>query len=310
MSHAELARNITKYFRARKKPDLIYCAIPSTDVAAAVARYCNKNDVKLIIDVQDLWPEAFRMVLNIPIFCDLLYYPISLKADVAYKAADAIVAVSNTYLNRAKLNNRFVPNQVVFLGTDMGQFDKNFEGEKNDREPVKIVYVGSLEKSYDLTTVIKAVSKCEKVQLIVIGDGSRRKELEGLALEVNANCVFLGYLPYSEMILKMSECNVAVNPIHKGSAGSIINKVGDYAMAGLPVINTQESKEYRDLIEEYECGINCRCENLEDVVAAINILTEDKKLREKMSRQSRRLGENLFARETTYQKIVDLIENI
>lgn len=310
VSHAELARNITKYFGSRKKPDVVYCAIPSTDVAAAVARYCKKNDVKFIIDIQDLWPEAFRMVLNIPILCDLLYYPISLKADVAYKAADAIVAVSNTYLNRAKLMNKFVPNQVVFLGTDMGQFDKKVKSKKKNEDTVKIVYIGSLEKSYDLTTVIKAVSKCEKVQLIVIGDGSRRKELEDLALETNANCIFLGYLPYSEMITKMSECNVAVNPIHKGSAGSIINKVGDYAMAGLPVINTQEAQEYRDLVDEYNCGINCRCENVDDVISAINILVQNKELRTKMSNQSRKLGEKLFAREVTYQKIVDLIENI
>jgi 7-keto-8-aminopelargonate synthetase-like enzyme len=180
---------------------------------------------------------------------------------------------------------------------------------KNE-DTVKIVYVGSLEKSYDLTTVIKAVSKCEKVQLIVIGDGSRRKELEDLALETNANCIFLGYLPYSEMITKISECNVAVNPIHKGSAGSIINKVGDYAMAGLPVINTQEAQEYRDLVDEYNCGINCRCENVDDVISAINILVQNKELRTKMSNQSRKLGEKLFAREVTYQKIVDLIENI
>lgn len=310
VSHAELAQNISKYLKSRKKPDVVYCAIPSTDVAASVARYCNKNNVKFIIDVQDLWPEAFRMVLNIPIVSDLLYYPISLKADEAYKVADAIVAVSNTYLNRVKLVNKLAPNQVVFLGTDMGEFDKKIGAKKRHDDLVTIVYIGSLEKSYDLTTAIEAVSKCEKVQLVVIGDGSRRKELECLVFETNANCIFLGYLPYSEMIMKMSECDIAINPIHKGSAGSIINKVGDYAMAGLPVINTQESQEYRDLVDEYKCGINCRCENVDDVIAAINILVQNEELRMKMSYQSRKLGETLFAREVTYQKIVDLIENI
>ena len=151
---------------------------------------------------------------------------------------------------------------------------------------------------------------CENTQLVVIGDGSRRSELEAFAKNNKTNCVFIGYLPYAEMITQLSTCDIAINPIRKGSAGSIINKVGDYAMAGLPVINTQESEEYRTLIDEYMCGINCGCENVEDVIAAINILAHDKELRARMGYQSRKLGENLFAREITYQKIVDLIENI
>ena len=100
MSHAELAQNISKYLKSRKKPDVIYCAIPSTDVAAAVARYCNRNNVKFIIDVQDLWPEAFKMVFNVPPFSNVIYYPLIRKANQVYKYADAIVAVSKTYLNR------------------------------------------------------------------------------------------------------------------------------------------------------------------------------------------------------------------
>lgn len=309
VSHAELAQNISKYLKSRKKPDVVYCAIPSTDVAASVARYCNKNNVKFIIDVQDLWPEAFKMVFNVPPFSDVIYYPLIRKANQVYKYADAIVAVSKTYLNRARSINKNAKSEVVFLGTDKEQFDKN-RGKHEKSNVLKIVYIGSLEKSYDLPTAIQAVSMCENTQLVVIGEGSRRNELEAFAKSNKANCVFLGYLPYGEMITQMSKCNIAINPIRKGSAGSIINKVGDYAMAGLPVINTQESEEYRALIDEYKCGINCGCENVEAVIAAINILVHDKELRTQMSYQSRTLGENLFARESTYQKIVDLIENI
>jgi glycosyltransferase involved in cell wall biosynthesis len=231
------------------------------------------------------------------------------KANQVYRSADAIVSVSKTYVNRAKLVNRNAQTAVVFLGTDKEQFDKN-RNKKENSEIFKVVYIGSLEKSYDLTTAIQAVSMCEKTQLVVIGDGARRSELEDFAKSNKADCVFLGYLPYAEMIAKMSECSVALNPIHKGSAASIINKVGDYAIAGLPVINTQESREYRELLEEYACGINCECENVDDVIKAIKVLSDDEDLRKKMSLRARQMGECLFDRMSTYSQIKDLIASI
>lgn len=57
--------------------------------------------------------------------------------------------------------------------------------------------------------------------------------------------------------------------------------MGDYALSGLPVINTQECPEYRQLIDDYGCGINCECGNTEDVAAAIVKLVESPELRKK-----------------------------
>lgn len=306
MSHAKLAKNIEKYLKNRKTPDVVYCAIPSTDVAATVAKYCKNNNVNYIVDIQDLWPEAFKMVFNVPVISDIIFYPIAQKAKKVYKSADAIVSVSDTYIDKVRMINSDANTLVVFLGTDKEQFDK-YKSQYVNNEVLKIVYIGSLEKSYDLATAIKAVSMCKDCQLVIIGDGSHRAELECIAKEYNANCQFLGYLAYSEMIQKMTECDIAINPICKGSAGSVINKVGDYAMAGLPVINTQESIEYRDLLTKYNCGINCECESVDDVVQAIRKLADDRDLRINMGLRSRQMGEELFDRSSTYLKIKELI---
>ena len=110
------------------------------------------------------------------------------------------------------------------------------------------------------------------------------------------------------MVSLLTQCNIAVNPIRKGSAGSVINKVGDYAMAGLPVINTQECQEYRNLLIEYNAGINCNCEDAKSVSVALKRLIKDEKLRNQMSRGSRKLGLEKFDRGMTYQLIVDELE--
>ena len=108
----------------------------------------------------------------------------------------------------------------------------------------------------------------------------------------------------------LCDCDIAINPIVKGSVASIINKVGDYALAGLPVINTQESQEYRQLVTNYNCGINCGCGNSDEVADAIEKLALNAVLREQMGRNSSKLGKEKFDRRYTYLNVIESIESL
>lgn len=308
-SHKELSQNVKKYLKKRKKPDVIYSAIPSLDVADEVAKYCKKMGVRFIVDVQDLWPEAFKMVFNVPVISDIVFRPMQEKANRVYRSANGIVAVSQTYADRAmKVNKKCNNPTVVYLGTDKEKFDLYSEKLQDDKSGYIVGYVGSLAASYDLKSVIDALATIDvhkKVTFLVMGDGALRESFEEYAKEKKIEAIFTGKLPYHVMIQKLVSCDVAINPIRKGSAGSIINKVGDYAMAGLPVINTQESNEYRQLLQQYEAGINCECENSKEIALALERLLLDDDLRIQISRNSRKLGEERFDRKNTYYKLVD-----
>jgi glycosyltransferase involved in cell wall biosynthesis len=75
-------------------------------------------------------------------------------------------------------------------------------------------------------------------------------------------------------------------------------------------VNTQESDEYRKLLDDYHCGINCPVDSAEAVAEALKKLIEDEAMRLKMGRNSRRLGEEKFDRTQSYKKIAEIIENI
>lgn len=323
-SHRILGKNLKKYLSSRKKPDLIYCAVPSLDFADAAMQYARINKIPFIVDIQDLWPEAFKMVFSIPVISSLIFAPMERQANRIYSSADHIVAVSQTYANRGLKVNTKAKATVVYLGTDRQRFDKysetlsnksTYQNLKSDFESnegiVRIGYVGSLAYSYDLSAVFDAMHKLapdilNKIQFVVIGDGPKReqfeKEAEGLPVR------FTGRMPYPDMVWFLSRCDIAVNPIHRGSAGSIINKAGDYAMAGLPVINTQECEEYRNLLTQYQAGINCECENSTEIARALEKLVIDDDLRKQMALNSRKTGEEYFDRNNTYRKITDIIE--
>ena len=313
-SHFRWGKNVYKYLKSHQEPDVIYCAVPSLTAGVMASRYCQMRSVKFIIDIQDLWPEAFLMKIHIRMLQKALL-PLTWYANRIYKAADFIVAVSNTYVNRAlSINNKIREGISVFLGNDGQFFDQSKHENNNPTGTIKIAYIGTLSYSYDIKCVMDALviynnyNNLPKVLFVVMGDGPLRSEFENYAELRGVDVEFTGKLPYSNMVSKLCNCDIVVNPIVKGSAASIINKVGDYALSGLPVINTQESQEYRNLIEKYQCGINCNCADAEDVAEAIIKLVKDENLRKRMGGNSRLLGEERFDRRFTYKVIVDLIE--
>lgn len=309
-SHYIFSKNIKKYLKnLQERPDIIYCAVPSLDVAFEVGKYAKKNNIKFIIDIQDLWPEAFQMVFKVPIISNIIFYPFKKKANKIYSMADYTIAVSETYLERGKRKNN-CEGVAIYLGTEKSLIDSvekmNLSKEK---EEIWIAYVGTLGSSYNLNIIIEAISKLdsffkEKIVFQVLGDGPLRESFEKFVKEKQVKAKFWGNLEYRYMIGVLKNCDIAVNPIKKNSAGSIINKVGDYAGVGLPIINTQENKEYRDLVEKYNVGFNLDNNNVDEITEKIKMLINDELLRKTMGRNNRKLFEEKFDRSKTYSKII------
>ena len=315
-SHYIMGKNLKEYLKQRELPDVIYCSIPSLDVARVAAKYAEENNIRFIIDVQDLWPEAFKMAFNVPILSDLIFYPMKRQADYIYGQADEIISVSQTYADRAlESNNKCNSVNSIYLGTDLGDFDDTAKHNKFMDKPedeVWLAYIGSLAASYDLIPVIDALKMLKdkgitNIKFIVMGDGTLRSKFEEYAKEKEIYADFTGFLNYKDMVKILTVCDIAINPIKKGSAGSIINKVGDYAAAGLPVINTQESMEYRNLLNEYEAGVNCINGDSNDIADKLLELIENEDKRYEMGKNNRRLAEERFDRNKTYKSIIDII---
>ncbi len=313
-SHYIFAKNLRKYLANRKKPDVIYCSIPSTDAAYYVTKYAKKNNIKLIIDIQDLWPEAFKMVFNIPIISNIIFYPMNRKANFVYKNADKIIGVSETYVNRALSVNRKVKKGLsVFLGTDLNYFDSLIKSDEKYND-FTIVYVGTLGHSYNIKLIIDALEQVrlkynKNINFLIMGDGPLKNEFQSYSKNKNLQIEFTGRLKYEDMVSRLKKCHLAVNPIIDGSAGSIINKVGDYAAAGLPVINTQDCKEYKMLIEKYNIGFSFLNNDIAGISDKIFELYNDYNLIEKLGDNNRKLAIDLFDRAKTYKNIINIIED-
>ncbi|MGM0138625.1 hypothetical protein IGI65_001068 [Enterococcus sp. DIV0755b] len=322
LSNKVFARSVFRYLKKMKDkdelPNLIYFSVPSLEYGAEIIDFSKQNNIFTIADIQDIWPEAFEMVSPFPEMVNkVLFFNSRRLSKKIYSQVDYTVAVSNTYgkiVDKYRKMNSHT--KVVYLGSDFRKFDKYFNKKNETNDVIRFTYVGTLGHSYDLNHVLDAFSIVKnlkkKIELHIFGDGPLKESLEKKTkeLEIEDIVTFYGRLPYLELVNKLGEMDVAINPIRDGAAQSIINKVGDYAAAGLPVINTQENLEYRNLVDSWHIGINTfnNTDGLKNAI--IEIIGKSKSELKLMGENNRLLGESLFDRRITYDDLAKMIRKV
>ena len=320
ISHSIFAGNLKRSLAGRSDIDLIYCAVPTQNAAIVAGKYAKSRGIPFIIDVQDLWPEAMKLVFNVPVISDILFLPLKISSETAYSMADAIVAVSDTYLNRAaRSHQNSKSNLTVYIGTDLDCFDKgvkdNFAKVNKSKDEFWVTYIGTLGASYDIKTLISAVSILHNkgltnIRPMIVGDGPLRYDFERFAREAGVDAVFTGMLAYDLMAAYLKKSDIVANAIRKNAPQSITNKIGDFLASGLPVVNGSNNEEFREMVEKYKIGYNYVPEKAESMAEAIEKMYHNVHHRKIMGKNARALAEKKFNRKITYEEIINLIKKI
>lgn len=315
------AKNLSKWLDKQPPFDLVYCGAPPAEGMLVSGKYANKHNIPFIIDVQDLWPEAMRTIFDIPILSDLIFYPMKRQINKAYSMADGIVAVSQTYVERAAVANRKNALQLpVFIGTDLERFDiessKKLESIKKNNGEFWVTYAGSLNHSYDIETLIDAIKVVKdrglkNIRLIVLGSGVMEIKFRERASNLGIDAFFTGWVDYGTMAAYLRKSDVLVNAIRKKAVQSITNKIGDYLSAGVPIINGSLNMEFRKMVEDWDIGYNYTPEDSRSMAEAIKrVYNENPDRRILMKKNARRLAESKFDRKKTYPMIIKMIDNL
>lgn len=291
------------------------------DYNLPVDRICNKYKVKKIVDIRDLRPEAFKVVVKNDLLYRILFFPMKCKANKAYSCADEFVAVSQEYLDRGLMaNSKSKDPVVVYLGSTLEKF---FDGiEKYSNDIVKpdgekwVTYAGTLGESYDLFTLLDAAKKIEdvygkKIAFKILGQGPDEEKLKKYVEAIGVSSVeFVGFLPYEKMAAVLNKSDITINAVKKNASQSIINKVADYLAAGKPMLNSCTCKEQQDMVDIYEIGLNYEAENVDSLVGAICKLIENPSLCERYGKNAKKLALEKFDRRTSYLEILKRIDTV
>ena len=249
-AHWRLARNFLSAARREclkpeKSPDLVIVSSPPLTLVAAARKICRLTGAKLIVDVQDAWPETFYRVLPAWVLS-----PLKALARRNYLAADAITAVSSRYLEMVREYGATCPTHLCYHGIDGGT--AALWPPSNPMAAFRLVYVGNMSLSYDLATVIDVVKGMDGVELELAGTGPNEAALKMRA----ADCPrirFHGYLAERPLREFLDKADAGVVPMFTESCVGIPGKLADYVAAGLPILNSLAG-EAAQLIAEHGAG--------------------------------------------------------
>ena len=313
------ASNLSRYLeRFGAGYDLIWCQIPPNNIAAAAGAYARQRDIPFIVDVNDLWPEAMKMVVDIPVVTDFALSGFARDAEIAYASATAVVGTSDEYASRCSQD---IPHVTVYVGGDIATFDEgvaiNGDAMQKGDDELWVSYAGSLAGSYDIGTLILACALAapivseelgKKLKLHILGDGQNRPQLEELARKLDVPVRFHGYVDYQKMAAHLAASDMLVNSLIATAPQSIVSKIGDYLCAGKPIINTGTSAEFKGKCLADGFGINVEPEDSIELAGAILALAQDDELRAAMGTRGRQIAEEQFDRPRSYRKIVELVD--
>lgn len=320
-SHKIAAENLRKLLEKEGDYDLIYAEIPPNDVALAAAEYAHRNKIPFVADVNDLWPEAMRMVFDIPIVSDLLFYPLKRDVEKVYSLTSGVIGTSDEYRDRPFLNQkRDVLKETVYVGNEISVFDREAEQHADEVQKEEgtfwVTYAGTIGTSYDIRTMVLAAEELmkqgkTKIRFQILGDGPTREMLENLAKERKIqNVKFTGYVPYEQMAAYLVKSDVLINSFVRKAPQSIVTKIGDYLAAGKPMINTCMSPEFRKKVEQDGFGINIEPEDVRELVNAVEWMYENEAERNDMGNRARKIAEEQFDRPVSYGKIEAMISSL
>ena len=258
-SHWRFARNWLAAVRAEVKglkgqgPDVLIVSSPPLALGAAARAFCRSTGAKLVIDIQDAWPETFQRV--VPRF---LLLPLTRLARRNYRAADAITAVSRRYLDLARAYGASCPMHLCYHGIARSPNSPTPNSPTpNSPTPnsptIRLAYIGNMSWSYDLATVVAVVRDRTDLSLDLAGAGPDEAALKAQAADCD-RIRFHGYLDENALRELLLQSDAGIIPMFPESQVGIPGKLADYAAAGLPVVSSLLG-ETLDLLVRYRAGV-------------------------------------------------------
>jgi glycosyltransferase involved in cell wall biosynthesis len=332
LNNIQLAHMFEKEGQQSVRPDLIVCAMPTPEMAAASARLARKLGVPLVLDARDMWPDIIGKALKTPLQ-KLLAFPVlfAMRRNLHYAArhASSLVGITPFYRDHLlRYANRKAGelDAVFFIGFDSQAGRITEEDYKDcsafwDRLGVLrngggfyLYFAGRLNKTvYNaLDPVVEAaatlVEELPDVRIVLCGSGdysdSIRRKTEKLP-----NIVLAGEVSSSCLKVLQERVHVSLLCIERrvDYQMSLSNKFFEYLQAGIPVLSGLDGLPGETLVK-HGCGfVYNNGRELED---QIRMLRNQPDVRAELGGKAKQLFEEQFNASRIYAEFVAHLEKV
>jgi len=304
------------------RPDVIIHGEPAICFSDLSLRAVNLCGVPWIIDVIDIWPELFALLLPrlLRPLQSVIFAPLYARRRRFFRRADGFLAVARNYLALAQAIAPGKPGEVIYLGTETSAFVPSsnplspaLASVLPGKRPGEIwcIYVGTLGKNYDIPTLLDCAIRLRGrgIRILIAGDGDLRPQVEAASAGPACDVVtYLGRLSFEDLCQLYPLCDVALACYASASTVSMPFKAFDYFAAGLPVV-TSLAGDLRDFIKTRNIGLIYRAEDASSLLSAICTLAADSSLRFEARGRAETLGRSMDY-SVQYPRAADFVERI
>ena len=249
LSHKQFSKKAFRYIESYR-PDLLWICVPANSLIYEAEKYKKKHpNVKIVIDVIDMWPES------LPIGDLRKAFPFALWKNIrknSIDCADALVTECDYYKDILK-NEYSKPIKTICWARDQKGIDYPLDLPK---DKLSLLYLGSINNIIDIDEMGRLIASSElPVELHVIGDGEKKDRLLD---QLKDKCILHYHGTIYDPIEKMnifSKCHAGFNIYKEGLYIGLTVKSIDYFAYGLPIINSIQGDTHL-LIEKYDVGFN------------------------------------------------------
>ncbi|MBR0142439.1 MAG: glycosyltransferase [Ruminococcus sp.] len=174
---------------------------------------------------------------------------------------------------------------------------------------IKVFFTGRLVYYKGVDVLIRAFSKVKNCELFIAGTGELEEKLKELVKRKNIDDIvhFLGFLPDEQLRQAYADCDIFVLPsVAKSEAFGIVQL--EAMVYGKPVINTRLDSGVPYVSIHGRTGFTVKPSSPAQLAKALNILAQNKKLREKFGRNAFLRVEKYFNEKNIIEKLRDILE--
>lgn len=273
-----------------RKVDVVVATSPQFFTACAGWFIGAVKRVPWVFELRDIWPESIKAVeaMNDGLAITLLE-----KLEMfLYRQASRIITVTHAF--RKTLGNRGIDTgkiDVVTNGVDLSQFSpkpKDAELVKHFNLQGKFVagYIGTHGMAHALETLLEAARRLQAMPdgkdicILLLGDGARKPQLKEQAREMQLdNLLFIDSVAKGQVARYWSLLDISIIHLRKTELfGTVIpSKLFECMGMGIPVLHGVAG-ESADIVERKQMGIVFEPENVDELVAGLLRLHDDKTL--------------------------------
>lgn len=297
-----VARLASHYFFARDvfrrveqlKPQLLYLMVPPNGLSMRAGQYKKKHpEVKLVLDLYDLWPETFPNG-RVKKLAALPFALWGRMRDGGLRRADLIYSECDLF--RQVLSRQLQGKETRVLPICRVAATTGPKPVAPRAKELSLCYLGSIGQLLDiaaLTQLLRHLVAIRPVTFHIIGEGETRQEVIRAAEDTGAHVIYYGRIYDPEKRQEIfDKCHYGINIMKKDVCVGLTMKSLDYFAGGLPIINSIEA-DTRQLIKRYNAGVELNRRDIAATARAVAAISAEQNTT--MRRNTLRMFEENFS---------------